>query len=115
MPGTPREIGCNFFIIRPFPGDLTISHHRKLAKRANFEQTVGMSLVRTMYALMAARKPVTLTDGRTGVITRVDTSFPEEETTVHVWMKSKDGPGLAKVNAKMVTQASPEKKKKKTG
>lgn len=68
-----------------------------------------MSLVRTMYALMASRKPVTLTDGRTGVITRVDTSFPEEETTVHVWMKSTEGPGLAKVNAKLVAQTSPKK------
>jgi hypothetical protein len=62
-----------------------------------------MSLVRTMYAIMASRKPVMLSDGRTGVITRVDTSFPEQETTVHVWTKSADGPGLAKVNAKTVT------------
>jgi len=66
-----------------------------------------MSLVRTMYAIMASRKPVLLSDGRTGLITRVDTSFPEEETTVHVW--TTEGPGLAKVDAKTVVQA-PEKK-----
>jgi hypothetical protein len=69
-----------------------------------------MSLVRTMYAIMASRKPVVLSDGRTGLITRVDTSFPEEETMVEVWTKSANGPGLAKVNAKTVT-AAPEKKK----
>ncbi len=68
-----------------------------------------MSLVRTMYAIMASRKPVMLSDGRTGVITRVDTSFPEEDTTVEVWVKAADGPGLAKVNAKTITQV-PEKK-----
>ena len=68
-----------------------------------------MSLVRTMYAIMASRKPVMLSDGRTGVITRVDTSFPEEETTVQVWTKTAAGPGLARVNAKSVTQV-PEKK-----
>jgi hypothetical protein len=62
-----------------------------------------------MYAIMASRKPVMLSDGRTGVITRVDTSFPEEETTVHVWMKAAEGPGLAKVNAKTVTQVSEKK------
>jgi hypothetical protein len=72
----------------------------------------SMSLVRTMYALMASRKPVTLSDGRTGLITRVDTSFPEAETTVHVWTKTSTGPGLAKVNAKTVTAASSSKKKK---
>ncbi len=68
-----------------------------------------MSLVRTMYAIMASRKPVLLSDGRTGVITRVDTSFPEEETTVQVWMKGADGPGLAKVNAKTITEVSEKK------
>ena len=68
-----------------------------------------MSLVRTMYAIMASRKPVMLSDGRTGVITRVDTSFPEEETTVQVWVKAADGPGLAKVNAKTVTEVAEKK------
>jgi hypothetical protein len=65
-----------------------------------------------MYALMASRRPVRLSDGRTGVITRVDTSFPENETTVHVWTKTPDGPGLAKVNAKNVSEiAGPAPKK----
>jgi hypothetical protein len=68
-----------------------------------------MSLVRTMYAIMASRKPVMLADGRTGVITRVDTSFPEEETTVQVWVKTAEGPGLAKVNAKTVSEVTPKK------
>ena len=67
--------------------------------------------MRTMYAIMASRKPVLLSDGRTGVITRVDTSFPEAETTVHVWTKTAEGPGLAKVNAKNVTQVVDTSKK----
>ena len=122
MPGIPRELGCNFSTIRPFPdkkrgggrswpaASSAIGRCCKLAKRAEFEQTKGMSLVRTMYAIMASRKPVMLSDGRTGVITRVDTSFPQEETTVEVWVKAADGPGLAKVNAKSIVEASSAKK-----
>jgi hypothetical protein len=64
-----------------------------------------------MYALMASRQPVLLGDGRTGVITRVDTSFPEAETTVHVWTRTAEGPGLAKVDAKSVTPSSSPVKK----
>ena len=75
-----------------------------------------MSVVRQVYSWMASRKPVLLADGRTGVITRVDTSFPENETTVHVWMKTdgepSGGPGLAKVNAKNVTGPAREGTKK---
>ena len=63
-----------------------------------------------MYAIMASRKPVTLSDGRTGVIVRVDTSFPEAETTLHVWTDLPEGPGLAKVSARSVLQADPAKK-----
>jgi len=70
-----------------------------------------MSLVRTMYALMASRKPVLLSDGRKGVITRVDTSFPEAETTLHVWTSTTEGPGLAKVDAKTVTEIADDSKK----
>jgi hypothetical protein len=62
-----------------------------------------MSLVRAMYAIMASRRQVMLDDGRKGVITRVDTSFPEAETTVHVWTNA-EGPGLTKVNANTVTE-----------
>ena len=108
MPAIPREIVCNFCIIRPFPDEGPKAGAGKLAKSREFEQTRAMSLVRTMYALMASRKKVMLSDGRTGVITRVDTSFPEEETTLEVWMKGAEGPGLAKVNAKTVT-AIPKK------
>jgi hypothetical protein len=63
-----------------------------------------------MYAIMASRKPVTLSDGRTGVIVRVDTSFPEAETTLHIWTEMPDGPGVAKVSARAVIQDAPEKK-----
>jgi hypothetical protein len=63
-----------------------------------------------MYAIMASRKPVTLSDGRTGVIVRVDTQFPEAETTLHVWTDTSEGPGVAKVSAKTVAEAAPIKK-----
>jgi len=63
-----------------------------------------------MYAIMASRKPVTLSDGRTGVIVRVDTSFPEAETTIHVWTDMPEGPGLAKVSARSVVETGPAKK-----
>ena len=83
---------------------------RRLAKNREFAQTLFMSLVRTMYAIMASRKPVTLSDGRTGVIVRVDTSFPEAETTIHVWTEMPEGPGLAKVSARNVIEADSAKK-----
>ena len=63
-----------------------------------------------MYAIMASRKPVTLSDGRTGVIVRVDTSFPEAETTIHVWTEMPEGPGLAKVSARAVVEPGSAKK-----
>jgi len=66
-----------------------------------------MSLARQMFALMASRQPVVLRDGRVGFITRVDTSYPEEETTVQVWTHA--GPGLARVSASEVA-AAPEKR-----
>lgn len=63
-----------------------------------------------MYAIMASRRPVTLSDGRTGVIVRVDTSFPEAETTLHVWTEMPEGPGLAKVSARSVVEGGAAKK-----
>ena len=63
-----------------------------------------------MYAIMASRQPVTLSDGRTGIIVRVDTSFPEAETTLHVWIEMPEGPGLAKVSARTVVEAGTAKK-----
>ena len=70
-----------------------------------------MSLVRTMYAVMASRRPVRLSDGRTGFITRVDTSFPASETTLHVWTNTEGSPGLAKVDATTVEVAPAVEKK----
>jgi hypothetical protein len=64
----------------------------------------AVSDLRRMYALMALRKPVRLTDGRMGVITRVDTSFPDNQTTLHVWIEGAGAPGLAKVRADEVEE-----------
>jgi len=59
-----------------------------------------MDDLRRMYAVMALRKPVRLSDGRRALITRVDTDFPGNETTLHVWIEDESGgPGLAKVRA----------------
>lgn len=55
-----------------------------------------------MYAFMAMRRPVVLSDGRRGVIMRVDTSYPEQETTVLLWMTPEAGPELVKVRADSV-------------
>jgi hypothetical protein len=66
-----------------------------------------MSIAKTMCSLMTSRRPVVLRDGRTGFITRVCTSYPEVETTVHVWTHA--GPGLSKVSAQEVSEA-PHKK-----
>lgn len=65
-----------------------------------------MDDLRRMYAVMALRKPVRLSDGRTGVITRVDTDFPANETTLHVWVEGGAGPSLAKVRAAEVDEDS---------
>src|SRR4051812_9680434 len=108
---SPPRLACAF---GGAPGRWAAVPAKKLAKRARLAQTMGMSVVRQMYALMAARRPVQLSDGRTGVITRVDTSFPENETTVHVWTKTPEGPGLSKVSAKTVTGVTPSAKPKKT-
>ena len=61
-----------------------------------------MNDVRTLCAWMARRAPVRLSDGRTGIITRVVTSYPDGEIDLHVWT---DGdareatPGPSKVRA----------------
>jgi hypothetical protein len=46
---------------------------------------------------MNDRRRVTLSDGRTGKIVRVDTEFPSNDTTVTVWTDAKGGPGVSKV------------------
>jgi hypothetical protein len=61
-----------------------------------------MSIVRRMYALMAARTPVVLPDGRQGIITRVDTAFPANQTTVSVWTSDDPGSVEAKIRAEDV-------------
>jgi hypothetical protein len=46
---------------------------------------------------MNDRRRVTLSDGRTGKIVRVDTEFPSNDTTVTVWTDAGGGPGVSKV------------------
>lgn len=75
-----------------------------LPRAKNGPHVLGMDDLRRMYAVMALRKPVRLSDGRTGVITRVDTDFPANETTLHVWVEGGASPGLAKVRAAEVDE-----------
>lgn len=76
-----------------------------LPKIAGGSHIAEMDDLRRMYAVMALRKAVRLNDGRTGVITRVDTDFPANETTLHVWVEGGGaGPGLAKVRAAEVQE-----------
>jgi hypothetical protein len=46
---------------------------------------------------MNDRARVVLADGRIGKIVRVDTVFPENDTTVTVWTETPQGPGVTKV------------------
>jgi hypothetical protein len=46
---------------------------------------------------MNERSYVRLSDGRTGKIVRVDTTFPANDTTVTLWTESGGCPGVAKV------------------
>ena len=46
---------------------------------------------------MNDRQRITLSDGRTGKIVRVDTEFPSNDTTVTVWTDAMTGPGVSKV------------------
>ena len=50
-----------------------------------------------------------LKDGRSGKIVRVDTLFPNGDTTVSVWTESTAGPGVAKVDLDSVIGPAPEK------
>ena len=56
-----------------------------------------MASLRHVHQIMNERRPVVLSDGRTGKIMRVDTWFPENETKVTVWTADGNGPGVAKV------------------
>ena len=51
---------------------------------------------------MTARRRVRLADGRTGIIVRIDTSFPTGDETIEVWTNDDGKPGLAKVKAASV-------------
>lgn len=80
-----------------------------LTVSANPPHIAEMDDLRRMYAVMALRKPVRLSDGRRALITRVDTDFPGNETILHVWIEDEPGgPGLAKVRATEVYEIEEE-------
>ena len=56
-----------------------------------------MTTLRDIHRFMNDRRFVSLRDGRTGKIVRVDTFFPDNDTTVTVWTETHGRPGVAKV------------------
>jgi hypothetical protein len=60
-------------------------------------QKDGMTTLRDIHKYMNAHSYVRLQDGRTGKIVRVDTVFPDNDTTVTVWTETAGRPGVAKV------------------
>jgi hypothetical protein len=60
-----------------------------------------VTTLRNIHKFMNERSYVRLSDGRTGKIVRVDTTFPSNDTTVTVWTDNgngpESGPGVAKV------------------
>ncbi|HEX7603399.1 MAG TPA: hypothetical protein VF316_17390 [Polyangiaceae bacterium] len=64
--------------------------------------------MRDLKQLMATRRRVRLADGRTGIIVRIDTTFPAGDETVEVWTTENGKPGLSKVKATSVLGAVKE-------
>ena len=56
-----------------------------------------MTTLRSIHKFMNERSYVRLSDGRTGKIVRVDTTFPSNDTTVTLWTDNGGGPGVTKV------------------
>jgi hypothetical protein len=56
-----------------------------------------MITLRDIHRYMTDRRFVSLRDGRKGKNVRVDTFFPDNDTTVSVWTETQGRPGVAKV------------------
>jgi hypothetical protein len=56
-----------------------------------------MTTLRDIHRFMNDRRFVSLSDGRQGKVVRVDTTFPDNDTTVSVWTDTAGSPGVAKV------------------
>jgi hypothetical protein len=70
-----------------------------------------MATLQHLHQLMNERRMVRLSDGRVGKIVRIDTTFPDNATTVSVWTKNSteaegpvsasgpsSGPGISRVS-----------------
>lgn len=67
-----------------------------------------MANLRHIHQYMADRQWVLLDDGREGCIVRVDTIFPEGNTTVSVWTEEDaEGPKVAQVDIERVVGPAP--------
>jgi len=56
-----------------------------------------VTTLRSIHKFMNERRYVRLSDGRTGKIVRIDTTFPANDTVVTLWTESASGPGVTKV------------------
>jgi hypothetical protein len=65
-----------------------------------------VTTLRSIHKFMNERRYVRLSDGRTGKIVRVDTTFPANDTIVTLWTTDAPGPGVAKVHLDEVVGTS---------
>lgn len=75
------------------------SHSRSaafLGDGAELRYACRVTTLRHIHRYMNDRRRITLSDGRTGKIVRVDTLFPSNDTTVTVWTDALS-PGVTKV------------------
>ena len=56
-----------------------------------------MTTLRDIHRYMNEKRFVSLMDGRVGKIVRVDTFFPDNDTTVRVWTTDREQPSVVKV------------------
>ena len=61
------------------------------------DRGTGMTTLRDIHRYMNEKRFVSLTDGRIGKIVRVDTFFPDNDTTVRVWTTDDAQPNVVKV------------------
>ncbi|MCA9618094.1 MAG: hypothetical protein KC731_03675 [Myxococcales bacterium] len=65
-----------------------------------------MATIRLLEKYMADRRRVLLDDGREGEIVRIDTRYPDADTTVSVWTGVRTG--VAKVRAEAIVGPAAE-------
>jgi len=81
---------------------------RKLALFPKGANLKDMTKLHELREYMMARRCVLLDDGRTGIIIRLDTDYPDFKTTVSLRTSKAREPGVAKVDMSRVVGPAPE-------